>query len=70
MNEVIHTENETPLSNLPMCIVVDFCDTYTGESFFLNDPSRYGEYQSNLLHLSDTCIIQIDRKKIIVLRFC
>ena len=37
VKDIIYAENDTPTNNLPMYIIVDFDNTYTGKYFFGND---------------------------------
>ena len=41
MTEIIYAESETPSSNLPMYVMLDFCDTYTSGSSFSNKSSKH-----------------------------
>ena len=42
VKDIIYAENETPANNLPMYVIVDFGDSYTGESFFGDDVEKRG----------------------------
>ena len=40
--DIIYAENDTPANNLPIHIIVDFGDTYTGKSLFEDYPDIGG----------------------------
>ena len=68
--EIIYAKNEISACNLPICVLVGFGDIYTGESFFLNDPTqKITGYQSSLLKLPSTGIIEIYKWNKLILRF-
>ena len=42
VKDIIYAENETQANNLPMYVIVDFGNMYTGQRFFGNDVEKRG----------------------------
>ena len=42
VKDIIYAKNETPANNLPIYIITDFVDMYTGNFFLEDDPDKRG----------------------------
>ena len=42
VKDIIYAQNDTPVNSLPMYVIVDFGDMYTGEPFFEDDVEKRG----------------------------
>ena len=59
VKDIIYAENETPTNKLSMYIIVNFGDMYTSGPFLKMIQKNMGGYQSKLLPLNSSHMIQM-----------
>ena len=68
VKELIYIEIESSSNNPPMPLLVNFVDTYIDENFPQMNYQNSSRYQSSLLQISGTLMIQMYMKNIFALR--